>query len=162
MTKTTYTPELAEMICERIAEGESLRAICVREDYPSVSTFLLWVAKSDAGDPIYAGLSEQYARAMEQRTEYMAEHIIEIADDAANDFVTDDEGNERFQQEAVQRAKLRIETRKWLMGKMKPKKYGDKVLNEHTGANGGPIQTQDVTITPKEAKAISQALDDEC
>ncbi|MGE4043337.1 MAG: helix-turn-helix domain-containing protein [Acetobacteraceae bacterium] len=49
----------------------------------------------------------------------------------------------------------------WLRNRQ-PDKWREKVVNEHTGPNGGPLQTQDVTLTPEEAKAISQALDDEC
>ena len=110
MRRVLYTPELGEIICKKIAEGESLRSICAREDFPSVGGFLGWVAKSERGEEQYAGLVEQYARAMEQRTECMAEDILEIADDVGEDFV-DTENGPRFNAEAVQRSKLRVETR---------------------------------------------------
>ncbi len=162
MANTSFTPEIGELVCELIAEGQSLRQIALRDSMPTVSTMMLWASKGDAGDERYQAFAEQYVRAMAVRADYMAEQLIDIADDASHDIFVDDEGNERVNFDNIQRAKLRIETRKWLMGKMKPKKYGDKITNEHTGADGGPIQTQDVTLTPKEAKAISQALDDEC
>jgi hypothetical protein len=162
MANTTYTPELGELICERIAEGQSLRQIALHPGMPTVSTMMRWAALGDAGDKRYTDFSEQYVRAMAARADYMGEQIIDIADDSTGDTFVDDDGNERVNFDNIQRSKLRIETHKWLMGKMKPKKYGDKITNEHIGPNGGPIQTQDLTVSPKEAKAISQALDDEC
>jgi hypothetical protein len=162
MANSTYTPEMGDLICERIAEGQSLRQIALHDGMPTGSTMMRWAALGDTGDERYREFSEQYVRAMCARADYMGEQIIDIADDASHDVFIDDDGNERVNFDNIQRAKLRIETRKWLMAKMKSKKYGDKITNEHTGANGGPIQTQDVTLTPKEAKAISQALDDDC
>ena len=74
--------------------------------------------------------SPQYARAREIGYRAMEDGILEIADDKEGD---------------VQRARLQIDARKWLMSKALPKVYGDKVALEHTGANGGPIQTEDKT-----------------
>jgi hypothetical protein len=47
--------------------------------------------------------------------------------------------------EWIARSRLRVDARKWVAAKLKPKKYADKITNEHTGANGGPIQTQQIT-----------------
>lgn len=84
--------------------------------------------------------SEQYARAREAQADKLAEEALTIADDGRNDTYTDADGNVKTDSEVIQRSKLRVDTRKWLASKMAPKKYGDKVTQEHTGANGGAIQ----------------------
>lgn len=90
--------------------------------------------------------SEQYARAREAQADKLAEEALQIADDGRSDTYLDAEGNERTDTEVIQRSKLRVDTRKWLASKMAPKKYGDKVTQEHTGADGGAIQVQS-TVT---------------
>lgn len=132
-----YSPETAALICERIAQGESLRTICQDEGFPAQSTVFLWLKK-------HADFSEQYARAREAQMEAMAEEILEIADETANDTIETENGA-RPDHEWISRSKLRVDTRKWLMSKLAPKKYGDKVTSELTGANGGPIETKDVS-----------------
>ena len=74
MTHAVYSLELVEIICDRIANGESLRSILSsRDDYTAMSTFLRWMALSDGGDEDFAGASDHYARAMAQRADYMVE-----------------------------------------------------------------------------------------
>jgi hypothetical protein len=77
------------------------------------------------------GFSEQYAKACEARTDAMAEDILDIADDGTNDYVErereDGSTYEVTNNEAIQRSKLRVDTRKWLMAKTMPKKYGEKL-----------------------------------
>jgi hypothetical protein len=81
---------------------------------------------------------EQYARATEQRADLMAEEILEIADDGRNDYATTENG-ETFNSEHVQRSRLRVDARKWLLAKMQPKKYGERVQTEVTGPDGGAV-----------------------
>lgn len=120
-----YTQDLADEICQRIREGEPVRQICLLEHMPPQAVFYRWL--QDKPD-----FREQYARAKEDQAETFAEELIDIADNSTNDWV--ERENQRgelytaFNDEAVSRAKLRIEARKWLMGKMKPKKYGEKTL----------------------------------
>jgi hypothetical protein len=86
--------------------------------------------------------SDQYARALDARTDAMAEEILEIADDDSEDAVTDPEtGATRLNAEFVARSRIRVDTRKWLMARMAPKKYGDKVQQEVSGPNGGALTT---------------------
>ncbi|MDR1695597.1 MAG: hypothetical protein LBR69_03060 [Endomicrobium sp.] len=89
-------------------------------------------------------LSDQYVRAKEFGLEAMAEDILAIADDTSNDTYTDENGKERCDNEVVQRSRLKIDARKWLMSKLAPKKYGDKVALE--GPEGGPLQVSVVTL----------------
>jgi hypothetical protein len=69
------------------------------------------------------------------RNEFWAEELIEIADNARNDYMMRQFGDTMVDvpnPELIARSKIRIETRKWLMGKSQPKKYGDKVDVDHT------------------------------
>ena len=106
---------------------------------PAMSTIFKWLND-------YKEFSEQYARAKEAQADAFAEEILDIADDGTNDWVEihgrDGENTGwRENGEAIRRSVLRVDARKWLMGKLKPKKYGDKVQAEVTGADGGPIET---------------------
>ena len=115
-------------------QGESLRAICASEGMPDKTTVLDWLAKEK-------DFSTQYAHAKEVQMDLMAEEILDIADDGTNDWMEkkDDEDNcigWRENGEAVQRSKLRVDTRKWLMSKLAPKKYGEKQEIKHSGSIG--------------------------
>lgn len=128
-----FTQDMFDAICERISGGESLRSVCRDKSYPSRQTFLKWVAN----DP---ELADQYARARDAQTEALVDELIDIADDRAGDF--DEEGN--IDHDAIARAKLRIDTRKWIASKMLPKKYGEKIAIG--GASDlGPIKTEEVS-----------------
>lgn len=116
---TKYSQELADKFCQEIALGQSLKTVCLGEDMPSPVTIFAWFRT-------YPEFLNQYARATEERSEAMAEDILDIADDGTNDWM-EINGRDIPDQEAIQRSKLRVEARKWLMSKMKPKKYGDKV-----------------------------------
>jgi hypothetical protein len=83
--------------------------------------------------------SDQYARAREAQADSWADDIIQISDDGENDTYKDEDGHERTNQDVIARSRLRVDTRKWLMARMAPKKYGDKITQEHTGAEGGPL-----------------------
>lgn len=136
---TDYSPELAAEICARLADGQSLRTVCLDESMPCKAAVFNWLRK-------YPEFVDQYTRAKEESADAMAEDVIDIADDGTNDWMEkhDAEGactGYQLNGEHVQRSRLRIETRKWLMSKMKPKRYGEKVTQEVTGANGGAIET---------------------
>lgn len=113
-----YTQEIASEICDRIADGESLRAICRDEKMPSKASVFLWLTK-------HKEFSDQYARAREEQAESLADEIVQIADDGLNDTYVDENGNKRTDQDVIARSRLRVEARKWVASKLKPKKYGD-------------------------------------
>jgi hypothetical protein len=130
-----YTPELADQICDLISQGNSLRQIEDMEGMPGKSTIFRWLGK-------HAEFRDQYARACEVRTEAHADEILAIADDGSNDWMQKNHGESIVwveNGEAIRRSQLRIDSRKWLMSKLAPKKYGDKITQEQTGPNGGPI-----------------------
>jgi hypothetical protein len=146
-----YSQGLVQTICEHIANCVSLRAIAAMDGMPSVATMMNWLA--DAGKPEFL---EQYARAREAQADRMAEDILAIADEECTTVRADKHGTQAdhpdgsteviFDATAVARNKLRVDARKWLVSKMAPKKYGDKVQAELTGGNGGPIAVQS-TVT---------------
>uniref|UniRef100_UPI003F495D0D terminase small subunit-like protein n=1 Tax=Ensifer adhaerens TaxID=106592 RepID=UPI003F495D0D len=121
----SFTDQMAALICERISNGESLRSICDDDGFPSKSTVFKWLSENEA-------FSDQYARAREAQADAIFDDILSIADDARNDWMEkrDSEGENlgwRENGEAVRRSQLRIEARKWMAGKLRPKKYGEKL-----------------------------------
>jgi hypothetical protein len=131
-----YSPELTTAICIRLGLGESLREICREEDMPSKTTVMRWLAE-------HREFRDQYASAREAQADYYAEEIIEIADDGSNDWMERKNGSgetyEVENHEVLNRSRLRVDTRKWLMARMAPKKYGDRITQEVTGADGSPL-----------------------
>ena len=117
-----FNQEIADKICEIIATTtKSLRTICNDEDMPSVTTLLKWVRERK-------DFAEQYARAKEEQADMLIEEIIDIADDNSEDLLGEDKnGNKIENKEFVNRSRIRIDTRKWLASKLKPKKYGEKI-----------------------------------
>lgn len=122
-----FTQDTADVICDRLANGESLRGICRDDAMPAQSTVFKWLVD-------YPLFSEQYARAREAQADFMADEILQIADDGQNDTYVDENGNKRTDQDVIGRSRLRVDARKWLASKMAPKKYGDRVQTEVTGS----------------------------
>ena len=144
---------MADIICERIAKGESLRKICLDKDTPSHTTILKWLREID-------GFASQYARAREDQAEFYLDEIIAISDESSQDKIANEDGTERTDSEAIQRSKLRVDTRKWAMAKLAPKKYGDKITQEVTGANGDPISLL-LTQVQGNSLGVSQSTADD-
>lgn len=114
-----FTQETADRICEGIADGLSLRSICRAEDMPNKATVFRWLAAQPA-------FSDQYARAREAQADTLADELTDIADDSGRDFIQTENGPV-FNAEHVNRSRLRVDTRKWIASKLKPKKYGEKL-----------------------------------
>lgn len=133
---------------------------------PAISSVLLWVVKGDRGEETYATFSEQYRRAREAQSEALLDEVVEIADDATDDYrlnVETDSGSIKTTPniEHIQRSRLRIETRFRAAAKMHPRKFGEKVQQELTGPNGAPLAPSVVTVTPEAVRAIIQQVRDE-
>lgn len=126
-----YSPDLTDHICERLAMGESMRSISRDKNMPAMSTLFKWLRD-------YPEFEKQYLRAKAECADFFAEEIIEIADDATNDYMEqlDEEESKgwRFNGEHVQRSRLRVDSRKWVASKLKPKRYGEKI--EHDVSDG--------------------------
>lgn len=136
-----YSQEVAATICARIADGQSVREICRDDAMPHMATVFRWLAAREE-------FREQYARAKESMAEHMAEDILDIADDGTNDWMErrgDDGASAGWvtNGEALQRSRLRVDARKWLLSKMLPKKYGDKITHSGDPANPLVIRHED-------------------
>jgi hypothetical protein len=117
---TKYTEELAAEILTRIAEGESLRRITMEPGMPSHASVYLWLLQRPE-------FSDKYARARDEQAETLADEIIAIADEPPAE-VTDDKGISRTDSGWVTWQKNRMDARKWVAAKLKPKKYGDRQI----------------------------------
>lgn len=120
-----FDQTVADTICSRLANGESLRAIGKDNNMPDPATVYRWLEANEA-------FREQYTRARELQADTLFDETLDIADDAQNDWVEREhfQGADKSPQlngEAVARARLRIDTRKWMAGKLRPKKYADKI-----------------------------------
>jgi len=132
---TIFTKELGDLICSKIAEGESLRSICREEEMPNKATVFNWLRTNKE-------FLDQYELSMEERTIAMGEETIEISDDS---LILAQASDPKSAGAIVQAQKLRVDTRKWLMSKMKPKKYGDKldVMSDGKAIQGNTIIFKD-------------------
>jgi hypothetical protein len=142
-----YTPELGLAVCGWIKQGYTLRQIGALPNMPDKATIIRWLGNHE-------DFCDHYARAGEIRALVMGDEIIEIADDSRNDWV-EREGRDGTVElvpapEVVGRARARIDARKWLMSKMAPKRFGDRLAL--TGRDGGPLEHVH--------KTVSDVLDD--
>ncbi len=114
---TKFNQKLANDICSQLAEGISLRTVCLSDNMPDKSTVFDWLNK-------YKDFAYQYARAKEESSDAMAEEVLDLSDGSVEHAYKSDP---KASSAVVQAVKLQVDTRKWLMSKMKPKKYGDKI-----------------------------------
>jgi len=131
-----YTQDIADRICEAILDGQSLRSICGAADMPGRATVMHWLANNSQ-------FRDQYARAKEEQADVLADEIVAIADEDDTKVVAGSDGTTAvvFDSTAVARNRLRVDARKWVAAKLKPKKYGDRIAQEVSGPNGGPVET---------------------
>lgn len=129
-----FSEENMDFICEKIAES-SLGLVELHEqfkpDFPAKSVIYRELAKNEI-------FRDKYAQARQMQAEAMADEILRIADDGSNDFMTVVKGDQSYEmenKEVTNRSRLRVDTRKWLMSKLLPKKYGDRLEleNKHSG-----------------------------
>lgn len=149
--RVVYSVETLDEICKIIETSDKgLSTILQRDDFPSVSEFMRWLQDDSKPE-----VREYYARAKRIQMELFGDQIIQIADDSSNDTIITENGvveNHEF----VNRSKLRIDTRKWLMSKLAPKKYGDKIQTEHSGEI--KIIPMQVQVSNEEAKKDLDSL----
>lgn len=119
-----YTDEIAEKICELIAGSSSgLHTICNENpDLPSFRTIMNWL--NDGKHPEFL---HKYARARDSQADFLADEILQISDDSTKDSSINAQGDVTENKEWVNRSRLRVEARKWVASKLKPKKYGEKL-----------------------------------
>jgi hypothetical protein len=129
-----FSREIADTICERIANGESLRAICSEDDMPNKANVFRWLAADET-------FRDQYARARETQADSLFDEILTIADTPMEGSKTKITANgiETTTGDMIEHRRLQVDARKWMAGKLQPKKYGDKITQELTGAGGSPL-----------------------
>ncbi len=118
-----YSQEKADAICERIADGESLRSICTSEEMPNKSTVFRWLEA-------YPDFATKYAHARECQADTLADEIVLIADTTQIGVKTktNEKGEvETTEADMIEHRKLRIAARQWTAEKLRPKKYGPKL-----------------------------------
>lgn len=145
---STYDPDLAATVCDAIADGANFAELIKQRIVPSWSTLFRWTYAND-------DFREAYERARETRAWKWAEEIVEIADAPAADMA------------AVGAAKLRVEARKWLLSKMLPRQFGDRVGVEVSGSidllalvNASLPKADESPLIDGEAVDVSAAADD--
>ena len=108
------------LIIDLIEEGGSIRSILKRSDTVGTKTFYKWLEESEE-------LQERYKIATKKRADNIFEEMLEIADKQEADMGYNERGEEIINHNVINRSRLQIDTRKWMLGKMNPKKYGDKL-----------------------------------
>jgi hypothetical protein len=128
---STFTPEIGHEICHRLAQGETLRSICRDDHLPLDLTVREWAWK----DPTFAS---QYVQARDRGLDRMADELLDISDDGSNDWMERETKRGTIEtvvdREAIERSRLRVDTRKWYLAKLAPKRYSERV--ELTSADG--------------------------
>lgn len=132
-----FSKQLGQDICLRISSGESLRSICRDLEKrtpkgPDICTVLSWLYREEEE---YKEFRRNFDQAREMQAEVIFEEAMEIADDATKDSAQIQYKNKRGQMKtmlqpnrvAVDRARLRVDTRKWFLARMAPKKFGEKI-----------------------------------
>ena len=131
--------KIMDYVCDELATssrglGNILKE--AKDKVPTYSQVMRWIDEDEV-------LRDRYARAKEAQADFMADEMLDIADDGRNDWMKRQQANgesvDVLNNEVIQRSKIRIDTRKWLASKLKPKKYSEKLQTEHSGPDGGPI-----------------------
>jgi hypothetical protein len=124
-----YSPEIADEILERLAQGQPLRKICEDLHMPAASSVIGWVNRDESG------FAERYVRAREVGYVLLADELIHIADTPmiGTKSVSKATGLEITEGDMIEHRRLQVDTRKWMLAKMLPKVYGDKQQVELTG-----------------------------
>lgn len=128
---TKYRESVAKAICLRLMMGESLNKICKLDNYPKKTTVYRWIIEKPE-------FRDKYESAREMQQEHYLDEMLEIADDTSEDFVETEKGV-TFDREHVQRSKLRIESRRWIMERLAPKRYGQKQAIDHSSSDGSMV-----------------------
>jgi hypothetical protein len=156
---TTYSQAFVDKFCDAVSTtSKSIEDICTelrKEDpnFPCPSTIYLWLAKHEE-------FSEQYARAKIAQVTVLINEILKIADDASRDFTLNEDGKWVIDGEHVQRSRLKIDTRKWLAGKLVPKVYGDRIIADINDISKKPINEMSKDELMREYQASKKALEE--
>lgn len=143
---STYTPELTDKICSLLAEGKSVRYIADLDGMPVSSTIFEWLRKIPE-------FTEQYEKAKEESADALVAEMLDIASEMPMIYEADAEGKmvaTKLDSAGIARNRLRVDVIKWQASKLKPKKYSEKSVLEHTGKDGEAILVDHVNIAMEE------------
>lgn len=121
-----FSSEVSLKICERLITGESLNSICKDPGMPCMASVMRWLHNNRE-------FRENYDRAKMIGLEVHADGMLDIADDGRNDWMKKNDPDNPgyvYNGECVQRSRLRIDARKWILSKLLPRKYGDRLLGD--------------------------------
>lgn len=121
--QTLYSETLADAICERLIDGESLVKICADESMPNRSTVMRWMQADEA-------FATKCARARVLQSDLMDDMILDCAKACTPETAAAD--------------RVKISAYQWRASKLEPKKYGDKIEQTHQGPGGGPVMISSV------------------
>jgi hypothetical protein len=130
-----FPDEVWELVLERLAQGKSLRSACKGEGMPRHHTVLFRATHDHE-------FAERYADARRVGYLILADEILDISDDGTNDYTEDERGRKVVDKDHIIRSRLRVDSRKWLVGKCMPKIFGDRVSLEASGPDGAPLQIE--------------------
>lgn len=136
-----YDREIGDRVCSQLAIGKSLHVACLRVGYVQPETIMKWIRERPE-------FRQMYLIAKRESADFLAEEILDIADDARNDYMAslagDDVAAYKFHGEHIQRSKLRVDVRKWMAARLDPKRFGEKL--QHAGVSDlPPVQTAVLT-----------------
>ena len=141
-----YSGEITARICAELAAGESVAAVCRQAWAPDEKTHYRWMAA-------HAEYREAVVAAKATGIERHAGEIIRIADESRIGVKVKETKDGTFKEKGdmVDRSRLQIDARKWILAKLLPKKYGDKVEHEHSGG----VTVEVVRFAGEQGKAAS-------
>lgn len=138
---SSFTEEIADEICARIASGRSVSSLERDADMPTLTTIFRWLSQ-------HPWFRDRYEKAMELRAHRLFEQMLDISDTPVIGETTTEnpDGSVEVKRgDMAQHRRLQIDTRKWVLARMLPKVYGDKLAHEVTGQGGGAVVVQVVT-----------------
>ena len=148
------TPAVLKRIVDGLSEGTPLTVICSPVAMPSDTSVRNWMRDDSE-------LSSAIAGAREAGFDRIALDALAIADNSEQDTILTDKGAETPNSEWIARSRLRVETRLKLLAKWDPKRYGERMAQEISGPNGGPVTVAPaVQLTPDQDAALRRVIED--
>jgi hypothetical protein len=140
-----YKSQVADSICDRLSSGESLVQICETEGFPDQRTIFRWLAKDEV-------FRQNYARARSYWAEAEFERLMQIADTPQEGVKTrtTKDGLEVTTGDMIDHRRLQVDTRKWALARMFPKKYGDATMLKHADHEGNAMHVKVTRVKGRE------------
>jgi hypothetical protein len=144
---------IAQRICDGVASGMPLTEVLRQPGMPNINTVCRWSEPGHAAEvPEFVTM---YARARATQVEVLADQILSIADDGTNDYMDrmrDGKVERVVDQEHIQRSRLRVDSRKWLLSKLSPEKYGERLELAGDVASNTTINIANMLVMPQNGK----------